>query len=89
VPRAATAAARHGRQWALADLHFRTRDEVERALCRSLYEEDRSTLASVPRGLRGLAVLAALADRAMARDRPLMAGRGAALLAWRVGLLGR
>lgn len=40
------------------------------------------------RALRGLAVLDGLARRAIARGEPMLAGRGAALLAMRLGMIG-
>jgi len=39
--------------------------------------------------LRGLAVLDGLAVRALRRKEPMLAGRTAALLAWRLGIFGR
>jgi phytoene synthase len=79
-----------GRQWALADLAFRVRDAEEKARCRELYLGAALPPRShLPRALRGLSVLAALALRSIARDEPLLEGRGAALLALRVGLTGR
>lgn len=77
-----------GRRWALADLAERASDARERALCKELFADTRRP-AHLPRVLRGAAVLDGLAARAMARGEPLMAGRGGALAALRLGLLGR
>jgi phytoene synthase len=91
APQDAEAAAEAGRCWALADLAFHVREPAERDSCRRLFRECAASRASValPRRLRGLSVLAALAKRAIERDEPMLQGRGAALTALRVGLLGR
>lgn len=87
--RASAAAADAGRGWALADLLFRLSDETERETCRALWRRESRPPVRLPRALRGVAVLDGLARRAMLRDAPLMAGRGAALTALRLGLFGR
>ena len=77
-----------GRCWAFADLAWRSSDDRERELARSL-----GLAVHLPalrsRELRGVGVLGALAWRALVRNEPLMQGRGAALTAMRVGMLGR
>lgn len=77
-----------GTRWALADLAFRLRDPVERERCLTLHAASQAG-PRLPRALRGLALLDGLAARAMARQQPLMSGRGAALAAMRLGLFGR
>lgn len=81
-------AALAGRRWALADLAERVSDAREREDCRSLFAAS-GRPPRLPRVLRGLTVLEGLATRSMARREPLMAGRGGALAALRLGLLGR
>ena len=89
VAAAAEDAAGAGRCWALADLAAHTRDEDERALCRTIFQEVDDRGRRLPRVLRGLAVLGGLARRAILRGEPLLDGRGGALAALRLGLLGR
>lgn len=76
-----------GRCWALADAAARVSDPAERAL---LVETGRAVAmpeGRLARGLGGLAVLEALAVRALARGgRPLMEGRGASLAALRAAI---
>lgn len=76
-----------GRRWALADAAARVSDPAERAL---LVEAGLALTVSgrrLARGLGGLAVLEALAVRALARGgRPLMEGRGASLAALRAAI---
>ncbi|HEY7807042.1 MAG TPA: hypothetical protein VIC34_07570 [Croceibacterium sp.] len=75
--------------WSLGDLAANLRDGNERAavLDAAAALPPRPTL---PRALRPLAVLAALARRSLARGgTPLLEGFGAALLAMRVGIAGR
>lgn len=86
---AAAAASGAGTRWALADLAFRLSDPCERDACLKLHSALAPERVRLPRRLRGLAILDALGKRAMARNEPPMSGRGAALLALRVGLLGR
>jgi len=76
------------RTWALADLAANLSDPSERALV--LETAGSSSPERLPRSLRALAILSALGARALARGgRPLLEGRGAALVALRVGLFGR
>lgn len=77
-----------GQRWALADLAFNVSDPQERELALKIAEEFEPP-GRLPSSLRGIAVLGALTDRAIARREPLLAGRGAALVALRVGMLGR
>lgn len=81
-------AAAAGRRWALANLAERVSDAREREDCRSLFAAS-GRPPRLPRMLRGLTVLEGLATRAIARREPLMAGRGGALAALRLGLFGR
>jgi 15-cis-phytoene synthase len=86
--RTAQAASLAGRRWALADFAFRTSDDREREAALALAD----TVARgglLPRRVRGIAVLGALADRAIARREPLLTGRVAPLVALRVGITGR
>jgi len=78
-----------GQLWALADAASHVAEADERATLLNLAREmpARQRLGSP---LRGVAVLGALAQRSLENDgAPLMAGRGAALVAMRAGLLGR
>ena len=78
-----------GRFWALADAASHIAEEAERQTLLDLAPElgARDQL-STP--FRGVAVLGALGERSIrAAGAPLMAGRGAALVALRAGLLGR
>lgn len=82
-------ARRAGRIWALADLVANMSDPQERATALALAQEG-GRPPKLPRSLRPLAVLAGLGWRAVqAGGGPLLVGRGAALTAFRVGLLGR
>ena len=82
-------ARRAGRIWALADLIANLSDPQERALALAL-ARDNGRPPTLSRSLRPLAVLAGLGWRAVeAGGGPLLTGRGAALTALRVGLLGR
>ncbi|MGX7895200.1 hypothetical protein [Tsuneonella sp. HG222] len=76
------------RTWALADLAANLSDPAERAqVVTHGLPVQREAL---PRSLRPLAILAALGGRALERGgRPLLEGRGAALVALRVGMFGR
>lgn len=78
-----------GALWALADAAINMSDEGERAICiQEGLGWDRE--GRLPNELRGLAILEALALRSLnAGAAPMMEGRGAALLAFKVGLLGR
>lgn len=80
-----------GRRWALADAAASISDAGERAalveagLARAALGEDGG--GRIPRALRGLAVLDALALRALRRGgRPLMEGRGAPIAALRAAI---
>lgn len=76
--------------WACADLAANVSDEDERAIlvALGLGDEGKGTKAKCPD--RGLAVLGALAHRALKRGgRPLMEGRGASLTALRAAFFGR
>ena len=82
-------AAAAGRLWALGDLAAHLADPAERV---SVVEmaADVPLHAELPRPLRPLAVLAGLARRSLARGgTPLLDGRGAALVAIRLGITGR
>lgn len=71
-----------GRAWALADAAAGVSDPAERGVLVAAGLARADDLGRFPRGLRGLAVLEALALRALRRGgEPLMAGRGAALAA--------
>lgn len=85
---AAPAAAVAARVWALGDLAAKVSDEQERrALIALGLDEARQRTRLEPAG-RPLAVLGALGARALARGgRPLMEGRGAALLAAKAAIL--
>lgn len=82
------AAERAGRRWALADFAFRTGSTLERDVALDAAQALPGT-GRLPQSLRGIAVLEALADRAISRREPLAHGRAAALLALRVGTTGR
>ena len=76
--------------WALADIVPRVSDARERNI---ILENARGKLIEncrIAKTLRGLAVLHALARRSLMREgRPMIEGRGAALTALRVGLIGK
>jgi len=79
---------RAGRRWALADAASRLSESDERILLLDLARED-GRVARLPRGLKGLAMLDALARRSIRRGgAPLMEGRGASLTAARAALIG-
>lgn len=78
------------RRWALADLAAHVSSQEERDTLLSLASANDGASSRLPRSMRGLAVLEALAQRALRRGgRPLMEGRGAALTAFKAGLLGQ
>lgn len=82
-------ARRAGCVWALADLVANLSDPQERALALASAQESGRPPA-LPRDLRPLAVLAGLGWRAVQTGGgPLLVGRGAALTALRLGVLGR
>ncbi|MEP5938950.1 MAG: hypothetical protein ABJ239_11535 [Erythrobacter sp.] len=77
------------RSWALADLAANVSLEDERAFLIELAKQSEPSNGKLPRKARGVAVLAALGKRSIERGgRPLMEGRGAALVAMRAGLIG-
>ena len=77
-------------RWALADAASKISDESERHAFVEAGLAQSAANASLSKPLRGLAVLEALALRALKRGgRPLMEGRSAALVALRAGLIGR
>lgn len=79
-----------GVRWAAGDAAAHVSDDSERQALIAAGIGHANAAGAIPRDLRGLAVLEALALRSMKRGgRPLMEGRGAALVALRVGLLGR
>lgn len=78
-----------GSRWALADAAAGVSDPQERALMVAAGLSLNGPRERLPRSLRGLAVLDALALRALRRGgRALIEGRGASLVAWRAALLG-
>jgi len=87
TPAATGRLAAAGFRWAMADAAARVSDEGERAtlIAAGLAQEDRG--GRLPPGLRGIAVLEALALRAMRRGgQPLMEGRGASLAALKAAI---
>lgn len=78
-----------GRLWAFADAVSHLSESTSVQLANG-YPAISESWKILPRSARGVAVLDALASRSLKRGgRPLMEGRGASLLAFRVGLLGR
>lgn len=76
--------------WALADLAANVSLEDERAMLVRIGLDRGEGGGAVPRDARGLAVLGALGRRALRQGgRPLMEGRGAALVAARAAMIGR
>jgi phytoene synthase len=76
-----------GFRWALADAATAVSDAEERAILIATGLACANARGAFPRGLRGLAVLEALALRALRRGgRPLMEGRGAPLAALRAAI---
>ena len=77
-----------GAIWSAMDASVHASDAGERAILRAVALDGH--LPDLPRPLRGLSVLAGLALRAAKREEPsLMAGRGGALAALRLGISGR
>ncbi|MEP2736360.1 MAG: squalene/phytoene synthase family protein [Erythrobacter sp.] len=77
-----------GYAWALTDAAAHIPDGEERDMLLSSARSF-SPLPRYPKPMRGVAILDALARRAIAKGgRPLMEGRGAALTAFKTGLLG-
>jgi phytoene synthase len=89
-PAAQPAAARlaaAGQRWALADAAAAVSDPAERAMIVAAGLAVRAPQGRIGRGLGGVAVLEALALRALAAGgRPLMEGRGASLAALRAAI---
>jgi phytoene synthase len=78
-----------GLRWACADAAANLTDETERALFIETALAQPRARGRLPKSLRGLAVLEALAERALKRGGcPLMEGRGAALTAMRAAIAG-
>ena len=76
-----------GIRWALADAAAGVSDDAERTALVEAGLARSGEAGSMPRSLRGLAVLDALALRALRRGgRPLMEGRGAPLAALRAAI---
>lgn len=83
-------ALRMGRNWALAELSARLSHPEERETVRALAFRQDWTQSRLPRGLRPLAMLHALAARNLAVAHPVHAlGATSALTMIRIGLLGR
>lgn len=79
-----------GMVWALADTASRITDDAERDAVLQCAASFDSPSGKLTKRVRGLAVLEALAVRALSRGgRPLMEGRGASITALRAGMLGR
>ena len=78
------------RRWALADLAAKVSLDEERTMLVRLGLDAVPSEPRLPKQARGLAVLSALAKRALDRGgRPLMEGRGAAITAVRAAIIGR
>lgn len=76
--------------WALADLLLNTTDADERAQILTKGSSLAAVGRALPKPLRGVAVLRALAWRSLKNGgKPLMEGRGAALVALRAAFFGR
>lgn len=79
-----------GRHWALADLSLNLGLEEEAAQARTMALGETGQTGAIPKALRPLAVLHGLSRRALRKNSSeLLAGPGSALLALRIGLLGR
>lgn len=77
------------RRWAFVEAGLHISEGAERETMLAL-AHDIPPQSPLPKPMRGLAVLDALARRSMKRGaRPLMEGRGAALVALRAAILGR
>lgn len=77
------------RRWALVDAAVHIPDGPERTMLLELAGANREAVR-LPRSLRGLAVLDALARRSLRHGgRPLMEGRGASIAAARAAIFGR
>ncbi|APE28784.1 squalene/phytoene synthase family protein [Aurantiacibacter gangjinensis] len=78
------------REWALVDLALNLGHEDDRAAVMALAKEEAWARPALPKRLRPLAVLHALARRSMrAGSRDLLDGPGAMMTTLRVGILGR
>lgn len=78
------------RRWVAADLLAHLSDQGERELVMATARVQPAPLLSADRSLRPLAILAGLANRSLDRGgAPLMQGRGAALIALRIGIFAR
>lgn len=87
APAAAERVAVAGFRWAMADAASSVSDAGERAELIASGLERNGPAGRMPRPLRGLAVLDALAVRALQRGgRPMMEGRGAPLVAMRAAI---
>lgn len=79
-----------GLRWAFVDAALHTSDHGERELLVGLAQNQEASAVRLSRPLRGLNVLDALVYRSLRKGaRPLLEGRGAALVAIRAALLGR
>ncbi len=77
-------------RWALADAAVHMSNGEERDTFIGLGLDRAAKVGRIPRNLRGIAVLEALALRSLKNGgAPLMEGRGAALIALRLGIFGR
>lgn len=83
----AEVASRCGQEWALAELAVRLSDPAEHAFAQALVARAGWQSANLPRSLRPLKVLHALALRARG-ERPLLSRRRDIVSAFRLGLLG-
>lgn len=79
-----------GCRYALGDCLARLSDPIERERVQSVAARGSSEARALPRTLRPLAILGALGERVIRRGKgPLFGDRGSALLAIRLGILGR
>ena len=86
----ADAARQAGRLYALGDCFPRLSNPVERARLQEIAAASPVRPGRLPRGLRPLAILGGLGARVLRRgEGPLFGDRGSALLATRLGILGR
>lgn len=86
----AAAARQAGRLYALGDCLPRLSDPVERARLQEIAAASTGRPTPMPRSLRPLAILGGLGARVLRRgEGPLFGDRGSALLATRLGILGR
>lgn len=86
-PAAAVRLSAAGLRWAAADAAASVSEPQEREALIAAGQARQIPLGRVPRRLRGVAVLDALARRALKREgRPLMEGRGASLAAYKAAI---